>query len=1023
MKRKFTSTLIMLLVMFFTLNVNAADWQLADSTIEKGIDSGELYNLMPTQVNKNEEISVKFVINNAANWQVLNDYSEVEWDSDAFEIVESNGKYYNIIDENVGIVSVSLVSKNKMHVYYQYNGIVEGNKTATIEIKFKVKNLVKDGVYRIYQTNKGGLNLSINNANETLNDTEKVLQFLVGKPTLSTNYSKDSVKIGEYIIGEYLFKREENDEYPGYLTADYIMLASKSIKSDKRSDMIIYTNTNTRGWVNAITGEAVAVPNDFNIRYINMKANYQENGIYSDNDDKLRLRLIQITDKEAIVTLENSKEKIHGIATINNRVATLTVSGIDYIFTITDDGISLKTSDSYIGNASLTKRVFYSADDYFALNYVGKGIDMYDGWKEYLKSSHTGKYVNGNKELFIVRYSGDMAKLKICTSSNNCLEVDAVNNEQGLFDPTKDATYLADANGIDYGIKWNENQVQVVCYDSCDNNEFVGTYEKKSSISMSDILKEWEKKSIEYRVTFNKQNGEEPNYLYVYSNTSLESYDEALLYYDDHTKNGAIFKEWKIGNESINLDYIVKKPVTLIAEYDELPVTPVLSIDSNEYNNENGIFEYNLLVSSTKKFDGVALYDKYGLSSEPVATGTSGLTSSVSIFVNANTEKIYYARAYKVINGITYYSENSNEIVVSPVAYTVSFKVDGNVIETKTVKSGDSVSAIATPFKNGYTFKEWQLNGLVYNFGTPVESDITLIAVWKLNVATPILTNDLFGTGWELLSIVSTGPYSTQEGIGNILGWQLFEVNGSSYTLVTDDQNYSYEVKNSNKTYVARVYDEDDLGATVFSDYSNEIVVNSTIDAPVISRVFNSTLNKYNLLSYDDTHGFRIDLTADYSIHMDGNNRLVENYEWFEKNGSTLISIEDGSFGNEIIAYVPEGTSKTFVAKAYSLDYNNKKVYSDESNEITIDLSNPVYTFETVNSQNDNTKLTVRAFANNYEIAYNLIIINGSDYPNEGLGPDYEVSKDDFESEGDVEMISLELTDNKYVEATIAVGQ
>ena len=76
---------------------------------------------------------------------------------------------------------------------------------------------------------------------------------------------KDDVPNNTYIIGEYMFTRNTNDNYNGQLTVQLIMLAARSINGNNLEDMIIYYK-NARGvWINGVSGEQVTPPNSFYI--------------------------------------------------------------------------------------------------------------------------------------------------------------------------------------------------------------------------------------------------------------------------------------------------------------------------------------------------------------------------------------------------------------------------------------------------------------------------------------------------------------------------------------------------------------------------------------------------------------------------------------------------------------------------------------------------------------------------------------------------------------------------------------
>ncbi len=62
----------------------------------------------------------------------------------------------------------------------------------------------------------------------------------------------------------------------------------------------------------------------------------------------------------------------------------------------------------------------------------------------------------------------------------------------------------------------------------------------------------------------------------------------------------------------------------------------------------------------------------------------------------------------------------------------VSFEtVGGNTIEPISVKKGEKVTRPIDPKKTGHTFKMWTLNGVAFNFETPITEDITLLATYE----------------------------------------------------------------------------------------------------------------------------------------------------------------------------------------------------------------------------------------------------------------------------------------------------
>ena len=65
---------------------------------------------------------------------------------------------------------------------------------------------------------------------------------------------------------------------------------------------------------------------------------------------------------------------------------------------------------------------------------------------------------------------------------------------------------------------------------------------------------------------------------------------------------------------------------------------------------------------------------------------------------------------------------------------TVTFDTDGgSAVESQTVASGRKAVRPADPVRTGYTFAGWYLDGEVYDFDTPVTTDLTLTAHWTAN--------------------------------------------------------------------------------------------------------------------------------------------------------------------------------------------------------------------------------------------------------------------------------------------------
>lgn len=79
-------------------------------------------------------------------------------------------------------------------------------------------------------------------------------------------------------------------------------------------------------------------------------------------------------------------------------------------------------------------------------------------------------------------------------------------------------------------------------------------------------------------------------------------------------------------------------------------------------------------------------------------------------------------------------------------SYTVSFNSDGgSKVSSQEVEAGSKAKKPTAPTKEGYVFREWQLNGKTYDFNKAVEDDLALKAIWDKEAAKYTVTFDSNG--------------------------------------------------------------------------------------------------------------------------------------------------------------------------------------------------------------------------------------------------------------------------------------
>ncbi|MDD3382996.1 MAG: InlB B-repeat-containing protein, partial [Bacilli bacterium] len=193
-----------------------------------------------------------------------------------------------------------------------------------------------------------------------------------------------------------------------------------------------------------------------------------------------------------------------------------------------------------------------------------------------------------------------------------------------------------------------------------------------------------------------------------------------------------------------------------------------------------------------------------------VTFNVDGSTNDVEVFSNyavtqpSNPTKSGYTFVEWRLNGVAYNFSTpvtSNITLVAyfveAVTYDVTFNVDGSTSITA-VTEGETVTQPSDPVKSGYTFVEWRLDGIAYNFSTPVTANITLIAYFTENVFS--ITYNVNGGSWTketLLDDFLTDLYTYVSPSESLSDFMHGVGNTSGYA----------GLWRSNATYNAKIYD------------------------------------------------------------------------------------------------------------------------------------------------------------------------------------------------------------------------
>ena len=172
-------------------------------------------------------------------------------------------------------------------------------------------------------------------------------------------------------------------------------------------------------------------------------------------------------------------------------------------------------------------------------------------------------------------------------------------------------------------------------------------------------------------------------------------------------KKGYIFKEWQLDGNTYNFASPITSSITLKAIY---------AVDNRK--------DYTVTFDS----DGGTVVSKQTIKEGDTATKPKNPIKKGYIFKEWQLDGKTYKFSSKIIKNITL---KAIYVIDEKKDYTVTFDTNGGtVISKQLVKEGNVVIKPENPIKKGYIFKEWQLDGKIYDFNSKIVKNITLTAVY-----------------------------------------------------------------------------------------------------------------------------------------------------------------------------------------------------------------------------------------------------------------------------------------------------
>ena len=167
------------------------------------------------------------------------------------------------------------------------------------------------------------------------------------------------------------------------------------------------------------------------------------------------------------------------------------------------------------------------------------------------------------------------------------------------------------------------------------------------------------------------------------------------------------------------------------------------------------------------------------------------------------------------------------------VKYTITFDTaGGSKVKNQEVFEGGKITKPENPTKEGYDFKEWQLDGKAYNFNTPVNKNIELVAVWTKKLVKYKVTFNSMGGSEVASKEVNEGEKVTKPEVPTKKGYVFkeWQLNGKTYDFNTPI-NKNIELvavwEEAAKNYTFKI--------SLVDDYSPDRVINVYADGKEIT--------------------------------------------------------------------------------------------------------------------------------------------------------------------------------------------
>ena len=785
-----------------------------------------------------------------------------------------------------------------------------------------------------------------------------------------------------YVIGTHEFTESTT------LSTKHIMLASKTIVGDTLDDMIIYYKNPRGKWINGLTGEIVEVSEKFNIEYVDLVKELEkptltlvrisgtygylsisEEGYYSDED-----HMNQISGWEVYEKTDNGYARVYGgdeteyyISLKEGEEKNFVAIAYKLTSTLDKKYSAYSNEVGMIGKKlalpTLTK-VSETADE-VVLSFVKEGnyttaesLDHITGWSLYLTNSESieddlikeGAYNEttitlskselpdkDNLELYLIVYlDHEEDRYTIYSDSSNIVMV----TKNNLQTPTLTATYTTDKTTVELSI------IKEGAYNSSNIENSIDGWEL------------YEKTENGYKL---EVEGEFNAFGMPTSSISGKTYIARV--YKLNSSSNKIYSDY---SNEITIEDVVNMPkMPTLANLKTEGKKTILSIAKTGYYKGNAnindiagweLYEINELgyhkVGSSEKSEieiTISKDETKAYAARTFKTSSNGNVYSnystglvvTGKFINAPILSITYKKGTEAILSINedgYYSDPNNlkEITGFELWKVEKNESTGEVINTSKVEGCEALTECAIEISYNHSDEYF---ARVYNIDKnnyEVYSEASNNLEVEAELSAPVLKNISNDNSYAKLTAV----YEDNEVSQLISGYEFYEKTTSGYAKLYEGTNKEYNIydliPNISRTFIVKSYILQDNNKIYSNSFNELVITRNKVETPTLTEI----------LGDEESVSVAIN-TEGYYKEKEENIKAISGWELYEVENSNYTKISDVERDKDYTVNLTVGKSITLSSRTYITNpTNNERVYSDYSNEITIENEVETTAFE-----------------------------------------------------------------------------